>query len=156
MAPAPHPTRRFFGALNIAAYVTWLTLVVLLLDSQEEYFLVTKWHAFAYLVVFLAIFVAKQIHDDRMPMNRLTWFLLTLEGAVALLTCVFWAPTSVAPILTIVFMADAGLVLGARALVFVGVGINIGLWVVAEQVWNWSKEGESLAAIASKLVATQR
>jgi hypothetical protein len=27
---------------------------------------------------------------------------------------------------------------------------------IAEQVWNWSKEGESLAAIASKLVATQR
>jgi hypothetical protein len=26
---------------------------------------------------------------------------------------------------------------------------------IAEQVWNWSKEGESLAAIASKLVASR-
>jgi signal transduction histidine kinase len=137
MAPAPNPTRRFFGALNIAAYVTWLTLVVLLFDSPSRYFLVTQWHAFAYLVVFLAIFVAKQIHDERAPMNRLTWFLLALEGCVALLTCVFWSPTSVAPILTIVFMADAGLVLGARALVFVGIAINAGLWVISEQVWQF-------------------
>jgi hypothetical protein len=27
---------------------------------------------------------------------------------------------------------------------------------IAEQVWAWSKEGESLAAIAGKLMATQR
>jgi hypothetical protein len=27
---------------------------------------------------------------------------------------------------------------------------------IAEQVWSWSKEGESLAAIGSKLVTTQR
>ena len=138
MVPAPNYLQRFFGALNIAAYVTWLALVVLLFDSPSRYFLVTKWHAFAYLVVFLAIFVAKQIHDDRAPMTRLTWFLLTLEGLVAVLTCVFWSPTSVAPILTIVFMADAGLVLGARALVFVGLGINTALWIIAEQVWQFS------------------
>ena len=138
MAPAPNPTRRFFGALNVAAYITWLTLVVLLFDSPSRYFLVTKWHAFAYLVIFLAIFVLKQIHDDRVPMNRLTWALLALEGAVALLTCVFWSPTSVAPILTIVFMADAGLVLGVRALVVAGIGINAALWVISEQVWQFS------------------
>jgi signal transduction histidine kinase len=130
--------RRFFGALNIAAYVTWLALVVLLIDSAPRYFLYTKWHAFGCLAAFLVIFIAKQIHDDRVPTSRLTWLLMALEGGVALLTCVFWTPTSVAPILTIVFMADCGLVLGARALVFIGIGINAALWVISEQVWQFS------------------
>ena len=43
------------------------------------------------------------------------WTLLVAEGLLALLTCVLWSPQSVAPIITIVFMAECGLALsGAR------------------------------------------
>ena len=103
--------------MNVAAYVTWVALLVLLYDSGPRYLLYTRVEALICLLVFLAIFLGKQIHDDRHPASAVTWVLLALEGVAALAACVFWSPAGVSPILTIVFMADCGLMLGARALI---------------------------------------
>lgn len=129
--------RRFFGAMNIAAYVTWVALLVLLLDSAPRYLLRTQAEAMACLVAFLVVFVIKQLHDERRGTGWLTWALLALEGALALLTCVFWAPSSVSPILIIIFMADCGMVLGSAALVLIGIGMNAALWAISVGVWNY-------------------
>jgi signal transduction histidine kinase len=136
MAPGNH-TRRFFGAMNVAAYFTWAAIMALLLDFAPRYFLYSRVEAIACMVAFLAIFVGRQFYDDRHPGSGTSWMLLALEGVVALLTCVFWSPTSVAPILTIVFMADCGLVLGTRALLLIGLGVNFALWAISVGVWHY-------------------
>jgi signal transduction histidine kinase len=138
--------RRFFGALNIAAYVTWLTLLLLLVDSGPRYFLYSRVEALVCLVAFLVVFVGKQIHDDRHPASGITWALLTLEGLLALVTCVFWSPLSVAPILTIVFMADCGLMLKPRALALIGLAVNAALWTISSIIWHYDSPWRLLIA----------
>lgn len=123
--------------MNIAAYVTWTTLVVLLFDTPARFFLVGRLEALAFLVAFLVTFLVKQVFEERHPMPKITWALLVLEGLFALLTCIFWAPTSVAPILTIVFMADCGMMLGVRALLFVGLGVNLSLYAISAWIWDY-------------------
>ncbi len=128
----PDPLRRYFSALNVAAYLTLLAVLVLLLASAPRHLLHTRFEVLACLLAFVVVFVGKQ----SLPEGRAFWLMLALEGVLALLTCVFWSPINVAPILTIVFMADCGLVLGARALVGIGLGLNLGLWLISSQVWN--------------------
>jgi signal transduction histidine kinase len=114
-----------------------VALLVLLFDSGPRYLLHTRIEALVCLIAFLAVFLGKQAYDDRHPNGALTWVLLALEGVVALLTCVFWSPASVSPILTIVFMADCGLMLGTRALITIGLGVNLTLWAIAAAVWHY-------------------
>ena len=137
MDSASSTLRRYFGAMNIAAYVTWAALMALLFDSPARYFLHTRVEAVLCMVAFLVTFLVKQIHDDRRPTGLITWVLLALEGALALLTNVFWAPTNAAPILTIVFMADCGMMLGPRALALVGLALNAGLYAITVAVWHY-------------------
>jgi len=132
MVSLPDPLRPYIGALNVAAYLTWAVILVLLLDTPQRFLLHTRLEAVACLVAFLVVFVVKQSRDG----DPIFWVLLGLEGVLALVTCVFWSPTTVAPILTIIFIVDCGLVLGARALSAVGVGVNLALWGVATQVWQ--------------------
>jgi signal transduction histidine kinase len=129
--------RRYFGAMNIAAYVTWVAILVLLFDGAPRHFLHTRAEPLLCLVAFLAVFVIKQAYDDRTPRGWISWALVAVEGALALLTCVFWTPTSVAPILTIVFMADCGMVLRPRALLLIGIALNLCLWAIAAFVWDY-------------------
>ena len=144
------PLRPYVGALNIAAYLTWLAILVLMLDSAPRHFLHTRYEALACLFGFLVVFVVKQAR----PGDRVSWPLLVLEGILALLTCVFWSPTTVAPILTIVFLVDCGLVLGARALLGIGLGVNLALWIIAAEVWNLSGAWRILIAyVAFQLFA---
>jgi len=134
MALFSDPLRPYIGGLNVAAYLTWAVILVLLMDASPRSLLHTRADAVACLVAFLVVFVVKQSRQC----DWLFWLLLGLEGVLALLTNVFWSPGSVAPILTIVFIVDCGLVLAARPLVAVGVGQNLVLWVIAAQVWNMS------------------
>jgi signal transduction histidine kinase len=137
MHSASSPLGRYFSAMNIAAYVTWAALMALLFDSHPRYLLISRVEAAASMVAFLVTFLVKQYHDERGSLGPVTWLLLALEGLLALATCVFWSPTSVAPVLIIVFMADCGMVLGPRALVLVGILVNTGLWLVSVFVWHF-------------------
>jgi signal transduction histidine kinase len=127
---------RYLGAMNIAAFVTWVAILVLLFDGEPRHFLYTRTEALVCLVAFLAVFVAKQVVEVRRPASVIVWILLAVEGALALATCVFWTPTSVAPILTIVFMADCGMMLGPRALLPIGIAVNLGLYFIAVRIWD--------------------
>ncbi|HEX6639165.1 MAG TPA: sensor histidine kinase [Steroidobacteraceae bacterium] len=136
MSPAP-TLGRYFGAMNVAAFVTWLALMVLLFDAAPHFFLRTRAEAAACMVAFLVVFVVKEVHECRHG-RSVTWgVLLALEGAVVLLTNVFWAPFGYAPILTIMFMADCGMMLGPRALVLVAAGMNGALFAIAAGIWHF-------------------
>jgi signal transduction histidine kinase len=135
MAPVT-PPRGLFSTLNIAAYCTWAVLLVLLLDSPPQVFPQGRGAALACLVGFLVVFVGKQLRGNPYAGGAALWLPLALEGALALLTCAFWSPRSVAPILTIMFMVDCGLALGARALAVVAVLLNVGLWWICRFVWD--------------------
>jgi len=132
MVSLPQMLRPYVGALNVAAYLTWAAILVLLLDSHPRFLRHTRLEVVACLLAFLVVFVLKQSREK----DWIFWVLLALEGLLALLTNVFWSPVAVAPILTIVFIVDCGLVLGAGALVAVGLGVNLALWLIAAKFWD--------------------
>lgn len=136
MDPAPTPHSRYLGAMNLAAYFTWVALVVLLFDSPQRFFLIGRFEAVVCMVVFLAVFMIKQRYDDGTSPAAKWGVLLALEGVVVLVTNVYWAPFSYAPILTIMFMADCGMLLGARALVLTGIALNASLYAISSLVWG--------------------
>lgn len=132
-----HTFGRYFDAMNVAAFVTWLALMVLLLAGPPQHFLQTRIEAVACMVAFLVVFIVKEVHECRYGPS-VTWrVMLAVEGALVLLTNVFWAPFGYAPILTIMFMADCGMVLGPRALVLVGAGVNAALFGIAAGIWHF-------------------
>jgi signal transduction histidine kinase len=126
--------RRLCTTMNIAAYTTWLAVLVLMIDTPAAQFRGSPVAAFGCLSGFLAVFIFKELlaHEREGP---LAWSLLGLEGALALVTCIFW-PNPLSPILTIVFMADCGMALGAAALVVLGLGINLALWGISAYAWQ--------------------
>ncbi|MEO8018647.1 MAG: histidine kinase [Pseudomonadota bacterium] len=128
--------RELLSGLNIAAYITWLTVLVLLLDAPPHNLARTRAEAFACMTGFLAVFVFKQLRGASGRENAGLWMLLALEGVLALLTCLFWSPASVSPILTIIFVADCAFVLGAVRLAVVAIVLNVGLWFIAAEVWD--------------------
>ena len=128
------PLRRLFGAMIMAAYVTWAAVFVLLIDTPLSRFDGTRSAAIACVWAFLAVVVLKQL-VERPKLNLPTSLLLAAEGVLALLVCLFWRDTY-SPILAIVFMADCAMVLGARALIGVAIVINVALWAIAVYVWN--------------------
>jgi signal transduction histidine kinase len=139
---------RLFTGMNLAAYVTWVAVLVLLLDSAPRHFSKGRFEAIACLVAFLAVFVIKQLRSDAHRNGFVLWLLLAVEGALALLICVFWSPGMVSPILTIVFMADCAMVLGAVPLVSVIVVVNIGLWIIASELWGFGGAWRIITAYA--------
>ena len=132
MVCSSNPLRPYIGGLNFAAYLTWAVMLVLLIDGSPRFLLHTRAEAVACLVAFLVVFVVKQGRF----FARVSWLMLGIEGALALLTTVFWSPATVSPILTIVFIVDCGLELQARKLLAVGVAVNATLWLIAVQVWS--------------------
>jgi len=134
METASSPLRRLFGGMIVAAYITWAAVFVLLIDTPLSRFDGTRSAAIACAWGFLLVVVLKQ-WVERAKLNLFTAILLAAEGALALMVCYFWRDTY-SPILAIVFMADAAMVLGARALVGVAIGTNVALWAIAVYVWN--------------------
>ena len=82
------------------------------------------------------------------------WLLLAVEGTLALLTCVLWSPITPSPILTIVFIADCAMVLGAPALAVVAVVVNIILWTIAAELWECKGAWRIITAYAGFQVFT--
>jgi signal transduction histidine kinase len=128
------PLRRLGSGMIVAAYVTWAAVFILLIDSSMARFNGMRPAAIACMWGFLAVVVVKQL-VERPKLNLPTALLLAAEGVLALLVCTFWRDTY-SPILAIVFMADCAMVLGARALIGVALGLNVALWVIAVYVWD--------------------
>lgn len=143
MSPALRVLRELIQPLYFAAYITWLAVLLELLDTKPARFLDgERTTALALMVVFLVTFVAKGLFTP----NRSHWSdypLLAAEGLAVLALCVVW-PRSVAPVLTIVFIADCAMLLRAPVLIGVGVALNVALWSVVAMSWNMSKPSQFL------------
>jgi signal transduction histidine kinase len=66
-----------------------------------------------------------------------------VEGLAVLALCVVW-PRNMAPVLTIVFIADCAMLLGATALIGVGIVLNVALWIIAAMSWHMSQPAKAL------------
>ena len=91
------------------------------------------------MVIFLAAFVIKGLLTPGRP-HWSDYPLLAVEGLAVLALCVVW-PRNMAPILTIVFIADCAMLLSAPALIGVGIALNVALWIIAAMSWNMSQPG---------------
>jgi hypothetical protein len=60
--------------------------------------------------------------------------------------CVVW-PRNMAPVLTIVFIADCAMLLGATALIGVGIALNVALWIIAAMSWHVSQPAKVPARV---------
>ena len=138
--------RRFFDLRNIAAYVTWVAVFALLLETPDSHFNGTRALTFVCLCGFLLVFLLKELLREERPGLR-TRVLLGLEGLLALLTCAFW-PNSASPILTIIFMADCGMTLSAAVLVGLGIAVNASLWAFAVFIWHQQGAWRTVLAFA--------
>src|SRR5262245_938315 len=138
MTSAWNVLRELFRPLNIAAYVTWFAVLVLLLDAPAQSFPGgSRLAALASMGVFLAAFVVK----GNFAPGRAHWSdypLLAVEGAAALGLCVAWHH-SMTPVLTIVFIADCAMLLRAPALIIVGLALDAALWGIAVAIWETSQ-----------------
>ena len=131
---SPNPLRRLFSGMIVAAYITWVAVFVLLIDTPLHRFDGTRSAAITCLLGFLVVVVTKQL-VERPKLDVPTALLLAAEGVLALLACMFWRDTY-SPILAIIFVADCAMVLNARALVGVAIATNAALWGIAVYVWN--------------------
>ena len=137
--------RALFDPMNIAAYVTWIAVFIVLLDSPPQAFpegnSVTS---VAAMTVFLAAFIVKILVRPDGP-HWSDYPLLAVEGLATLALCLTW-PRNMAPILAIVFIADCAMLMRAPMLIMVGVAFNAALWAIAAVAWKLSHPGRFLLA----------
>jgi signal transduction histidine kinase len=137
MVSALGPLRPLLNPLNAAAYVTWLAILFVLLESPEKRF----WHgnrdlALGILVSFIVAFLARQLISP----GKRHWSdypLLAVEALATLALCVVW-PRDLAPVLAIVFMADCALMMSATALLATGIVFNVALAYVVTTFWSFA------------------
>jgi len=145
MSTAMRVLRQLIQPLYFAAYVTWLAVLLVLFDTPAGNFLNgERGPAVAIMVIFLAAFLVKGLPAP----GRTHWSdypLLAVEGVAVLALCVVW-PRNMAPVLTIVFIADCAMVLGAGALIGVGILLNVALWFIAAMSWHMSRPSMFLLA----------
>lgn len=106
--------QRLFTPLNIAAYVTWCAVSVVALNvSQLRAGEPAQWAGVAYLLAFLALFVATAVPEYRAPDRRIvTGVLLQGLAVVAAETCLKAGQTAV---LLIIVAAQAVTVMPVRS-----------------------------------------
>ena len=145
MSSVQRVLRNLFQPLNVAAYFTWLAVFNFLLESPAGRF---RHHdrgaALAVLIAFLIAFVGKGV----LPPGQRHWSdypLLAVEGMTALVLCILW-PGSMAPVLTVIFIAGCAMLLRAPVLIAVGIAFNVALWLVVAYAWNMSKPWPPLLA----------
>jgi signal transduction histidine kinase len=137
--------RQLIQPLYFAAYVTWLAVLLVMFDTPAGNFLNGgRGAALALMVIFLAAFMIKGLMTSGRP-HWSDYPLLAVEGLAVLALCVVW-PRNMAPVLTIVFIADCAMVLGAAALIGVGIVLNVALWIVAAMFWHMSQPSVFLVA----------
>src|SRR5262245_26980930 len=129
MSSALRHLRALFQPLYVAAYVTWIAVFIVMMDSPPADFLDgNRALAVAIMVAFLAAFVDKALVIPSGP-HWSDYPLLSVEGLATLALYVVW-PRSMAPVLAIVFIADCAMIMRAPMLVAVGVVLNAGLWII--------------------------
>jgi signal transduction histidine kinase len=130
---------RLFGAMAIAAYLTWTAVLVLLLDAQASRFDGTRTAAIVSMLAFLAALLLKQyLEKPGAALTPTIFLLLMLEGVLALMTCAFW-PDSLSAILTVIFIADCSMILAPRVLIAVAMGLNAALWFIVTYAWEFPR-----------------
>jgi len=145
MSSAMRHLRVLFQPMNIAAYVTWIAVFIVLIDAPLVDFRDgNRAVAIAVLTIFLVAFVVKRLVRPGEP-HWSDYPLLALEGLTTLALCVVWA-RSMAPVLAIVFIADCAMIMRAPVLISVGLALNAGLWIIATHVWNMSHPSRFLLA----------
>ena len=145
MSTALRVLRQLIQPLYFAAYVTWLAVLLVLLDTPADSFLNgERGTALAIMVIFLAAFVVKGLLTPGRP-HWSDYPLLAVEGLAVLALCVVW-PRNMAPVLTIVFIADCAMLLSAPALIAVGIALNVALWIIVAMSWNMSQPSLFLLA----------
>lgn len=137
--------RVLFQPLYIAAYITWLAVLLVMFDTPaREFRLDNRDIAMAILIVFLAAFVAKAV----VSAGRSHWSdypLLAVEGLAVLALCWVW-PRNMAPVLSIVFIADCAMLMRAPTLIATGVAFNAVLWMIVASEWKVSQPSRVLTA----------
>lgn len=135
---APSGLARYFGPLNLAAYVTWAAVMLDVVQSSEPLFDTRLGNALPVLVAlaFIALFVSC---DRAGPRSR-----LEIPGLVALLLAALALPSTSsadsAPILLVVAMAHAGIALRKQGLLFATIAVvNLALYVILAEVWEARK-----------------
>ena len=145
MSSALRHLRALFQPLYVAAYVTWIAVFIVMMDSPPHEFLDgNRALAVAIMVVFLAAFVAKALVIPCGP-HWSDYPLLAVEGIATLALYVVW-PRSMAPVLAIVFIADCAMIMRAPMLIAVGLVLNAGLWIIAANAWQMTHPWRYLLA----------
>ena len=145
MSSALRFLRHLFQPMNIAAYVTWLAVYFVLLGSSPQGFLNgDRDLALAFLIVFLAAFVVKVVLTPGRP-HWVDYPLLAVEALATLALCFVW-PRTLAPVLSIVFIADCAMLMRAPALITVGIAFNAALWIIVATAWKVSNPALFLLA----------
>jgi len=138
MSTALRVLRQLIQPLYFAAYVTWLAVLLVLLNTPAGNFLNgERGTALAIMVAFLAAFVTKGLPTPGRP-HWSDYPLLAVEGLTVLALCVVW-PRNMAPVLSIIFIADCAMLLSAPALIVVGIVLNVALWIIAALSWKLSQ-----------------
>lgn len=145
MNPVMRPLQILFQPMNIAAYVTWLAVFFFLLESPRQGFITQdRTLAIVCVATFLAAFVLKTLLSPGRP-HATDYPLLAVEGLSVLALCFVW-PHGMAPVLSIVFIADCAMLLRAPALIATGVVFNAVLWIIVVTYWNASQPARYLLA----------
>jgi signal transduction histidine kinase len=139
MSLAPTGRWRFFKPFNLAAYITWLAILVALL-SDPLLAGAKRDLPLALLFGFLLAFVARGLLAENARFWR-DYALISLEASIALLLCALWRGETIAAALTIIVIAQCAMNLPMPALIGAAVIVNAGLWYVfgaiLERTWPW-------------------
>lgn len=138
MSTALRALRQLIQPLYFSAYVTWLAVLIVLANTPVGGFRNgERGTALAIMIIFLAAFLAKGLlPSGRRQMSD--YPLLAVEGLAVLALCLVW-PRNMAPVLSIVFIADCAMLLSAPALIGVGIALNVAIWIIAAVSWKMSQ-----------------
>jgi signal transduction histidine kinase len=131
----PSTLRRLCQPLNLSAYVTWLAILVTLIDTSA-YARISgeRGWAIALMCAFLVAFIAVELLEDRIDWRRYT--LVGVQAVLSLLLCVIWRDNFAAPVLTIIVMVQFALMLSAPMLIAAALMLDAALWYILDQVWG--------------------
>jgi signal transduction histidine kinase len=128
MSFAPTSRWRFFKPLNLAAFITWLAILVALL-SDPRLVGARRDLALALIFGFLLAFVARDLLAEN-ARPSLTYVFISLEALIALLLCALWRGETIAAALTIIVIAQCAMNLPVRAVIGAAITVNAGLWYI--------------------------
>jgi len=145
MSTALRYLRLLFQPLNVAAYVTWLAVFIILVDSPAAEFPGgDRSTAIAVLASFLVAFMVKALLAPE-PRHWAYYLLLAVEAAATLALCLVW-PRSMAPVLSIIVIVACAMVMRAPLLIAVGLAMNAALWIIVAAEWHASQPWRYLLA----------